>query len=687
MTPLLAHSPTPSARFRIHRAVLIPFLVVVVLLLLVFTSSTQWMYHLQEEHLLHKTRTELANHFESLLRQDAREMEGFLRLLARDRHLAELFRQGRRDELLAATSELFARLESRHRITHFYFTSLDRHVFLRVHQPHRRGDRIDRWTTRRAQERGELAAGVELGPLGTLTQRVVIPWEVDGRRVGYLELGKEVLHALSELKGIMGLEYFTLVDKRLLKRADWEEGMTMLERQGSWDQFLRWVLVGATAPPPPALEPYVNNRFQEEAPPLLGGDGRKKAEHFHFLNFPVSHPEGGVLGRVAVAYRDVFLRDAVQRHLGLMAGSTLLVAIALAFFFNELLRRVERRLAWAEEQMEESRERLVMAQEVAHFGSLDWRLESGAVHGSAELLRILGYERNHAPLTLRRFLRSVAREDRHRAVEWVRSILWGAAPGYLEVWIRRPDGTERFVVAHAAGTYDQGGRPRRLILALHDLTERRLAEERFQSAANVFDRAISEAETHLRTLRHEQEELSRQALVDPLTALGNRRWFDDALVRLLARSRRTGQEFALLLMDLDHFKPVNDTLGHQVGDLVLQEVGRRMQHGVRETDLLFRVGGDEFAALLPDCCGGDYAQQVANRLVEEVSRPMLLEGHDCHISLSVGIALWPRHAQSPGQLKERADQALYWVKHHGRKGGRIFDETVGGHHVRHQSPP
>jgi diguanylate cyclase (GGDEF)-like protein len=175
--------------------------------------------------------------------------------------------------------------------------------------------------------------------------------------------------------------------------------------------------------------------------------------------------------------------------------------------------------------------------------------------------------------------------------------------------------------------------------------------------------------TRSRALRDERVRLDHLAHHDPLTQLPNRTLFFDRLRQAIARARRQGTAFAVLLVDLDRFKPVNDAWGHPVGDLVLQEVARRLQDNVRASDTVGRIGGDEFVALLPDIEGPDAAVAVARKIREAMARPIEAQGHVATIDCSIGIALHPRHGDDEISLVNHADRAMYAAKREG--GGRV----------------
>ncbi len=161
-------------------------------------------------------------------------------------------------------------------------------------------------------------------------------------------------------------------------------------------------------------------------------------------------------------------------------------------------------------------------------------------------------------------------------------------------------------------------------------------------------------------------------MVDALTGLGNRRHFTDAL-RDVVRDAGTDTRHAVVLLDLDRFKTINDTLGLAVGDALLCLVAQRLRRETRDEDLVARLGGDEFAILQPN---GDNAEALAARVVDILSRPFLVEGHVANVGASAGIARYPDHGGSADDLMRHADLALYGAKRGGGRTWRLFDPAM-----------
>jgi diguanylate cyclase (GGDEF)-like protein/PAS domain S-box-containing protein len=182
-------------------------------------------------------------------------------------------------------------------------------------------------------------------------------------------------------------------------------------------------------------------------------------------------------------------------------------------------------------------------------------------------------------------------------------------------------------------------------------------------------------------LRSEQR-IRLLALYDGITGLANRTAFMEGLSAALARTRRSGKTMSVMLVDLDNFKNVNDSLGHDAGDAVLAQVASRMRKLLRETDLPARLGGDEFGVLIENVACPEQPMEMAQRLLEELRRPYEVPGYTAHIGASIGITVFPGDADSPEQLLKHADLAMYEAKRSGRDRARYFDAAMdaAAHH-------
>jgi diguanylate cyclase (GGDEF)-like protein len=165
------------------------------------------------------------------------------------------------------------------------------------------------------------------------------------------------------------------------------------------------------------------------------------------------------------------------------------------------------------------------------------------------------------------------------------------------------------------------------------------------------------------------EELRHVAQHDQLTGLPNRALFNDRIQHALTHAERYGGQFAVIFLDLDKFKPINDNFGHAIGDLLLQQVARRLQESVRASDTVGRIGGDEFVVLIPELAGSDAANAalgLAEKIRHAVHQPFKVDGHDLTISCSLGVAVYPDDGTDEVALTKSADKAMYRAKDAGR---------------------
>jgi two-component system, cell cycle response regulator len=192
-----------------------------------------------------------------------------------------------------------------------------------------------------------------------------------------------------------------------------------------------------------------------------------------------------------------------------------------------------------------------------------------------------------------------------------------------------------------------------VLTRIHNMLEVRLRHEEALNAATTFERL---------------------ALQDPLTGLANRRLLNKQISAAIANARRQDTETAVIYLDLDGFKQVNDTAGHAAGDALLKNVARRLESVVREEDTVARVGGDEFMVALWHVCGESAVGRVAQRLVKEISMPYLIDDRSIKVTTSAGVAIYPAHGIDTEALIKSADTALYGAKRDGKNGFRVYGE-------------
>ncbi|MEG3640816.1 diguanylate cyclase domain-containing protein [Magnetococcus sp. PR-3] len=182
--------------------------------------------------------------------------------------------------------------------------------------------------------------------------------------------------------------------------------------------------------------------------------------------------------------------------------------------------------------------------------------------------------------------------------------------------------------------------------------------------------------TNISKRLEEKEKLQKLAHFDALTGLPNRMLFNERMDQAISHGQRKGGEMALMFLDLDKFKQVNDTQGHDVGDMLLIEVSKRISGCLRSNDTVARLGGDEFTVILKDLASTEEPAIVAQKIIELMRTPFILGKHTAHIGTSVGISLFPQHGEDLETLTKRADLAMYAVKNSGRNNFRFYDPSM-----------
>lgn len=238
-------------------SILAPLALFIIALVAGFSSGVYVWQENRDAQALEKISNDFGAIFNRLISSETKMMEASLAAISRDETLIKHFVARDRDKLLSASMPLFQELREKYKITHFYFNGPDRINFLRVHQPDRYGDAINRTTARLAEQSQHVNSGLELGALGTFTLRVVLPLKVDGHLIGYLELGSEIDHVISGVRDFLGMDLYVFTPKTNLTRSNWESGVEMLGMVKNWDQLEDYV-VNAPAPIPRFLADHVN---------------------------------------------------------------------------------------------------------------------------------------------------------------------------------------------------------------------------------------------------------------------------------------------------------------------------------------------------------------------------------------------------------------------------------------------
>jgi diguanylate cyclase (GGDEF)-like protein/PAS domain S-box-containing protein len=306
--------------------------------------------------------------------------------------------------------------------------------------------------------------------------------------------------------------------------------------------------------------------------------------------------------------------------------------------------RVERALHMSEE-------RYTLAVAGANDGVWDWNVASDRLHVSPRWLSIAGLDAHHQVDRLRAWRDRIHPEDLGGFDEALGEHLRSPDSGHFEHEhrLRGADGLHRWILARGLAVRDANGEPVRMAGSLTDIARRKAAEER----------------------------LVHDALHDDLTRLPNRALFLDRLAQAIGRHERDEQVgFAVLFFDLDRFKNINDSLGHDVGDELLSRVAQRLDRCLRPGDTLARLGGDEFGVLLDDVEDSRQAGLIAERVHELLGEPFAIHGHEVFTAASIGIALSAEHYTTPEEMLRDADLAMYRAKSETQRAYEVFDSDM-----------
>ena len=312
------------------------------------------------------------------------------------------------------------------------------------------------------------------------------------------------------------------------------------------------------------------------------------------------------------------------------------------------------------QELRESEGRLAEAQRLARLGNWECDLESGMISGSPEAYGVMGLASDTGPIQLETLRQMVAPSELAELCADVRSVseLSGTFESSLRVTLA--DGRDRHVHLLGQSVRRLAGGGKRVAGTIQDVTERTNAEDQIRSLAYF----------------------------DALTGLPNRLMFTERVRGAMSAARRSGTRLALLLVDLDNFKGINDTLGHAAGDQVLTEVGARLRTVVREYDAVThdadrdgflpvsRLGGDEFLVAITDLASGEEAAGVARRIISALGASMQVDSNELSVGASVGISVFPDDGADFEELFKNADVALYHAKDAGRNTSEFFSASM-----------
>lgn len=389
---------------------------------------------------------------------------------------------------------------------------------------------------------------------------------------------------------------------------------------------------------------------------LDGKTGTVFTQDYRHENVVAAYTPLGSLGPGMVLKIDqAELFGPVRKQLRVIVPLLSVLVVAGVLMLYWLVTPLVRKLVLSRQETAESNARLREVEERWRFalgstgaGVWDQDIRANRILLSSRCKAMLGYADDEIGTHMDDWLQHIHPDDLPALMAARQKLFDGSRDTFTNEHRKRcKDGSWKWIQAHGmVAARDAANAPVRVIGTYLDISERRQAEETIQ----------------------------RQANFDPLTQLPNRRLFLDRLGQEIIKSRRTDLSLALLLIDLDEFKEVNDTLGHDAGDILLQETAHRIRSCIRDTDTVSRLGGDEFTVILTDLSDRTHIEDIAQKILGRLAEPFHLGDEVAYVTASIGITLYPSDAGDIDTLMKHADQAMYAAKKHGRN--RFFYFTA-----------
>jgi diguanylate cyclase (GGDEF)-like protein/PAS domain S-box-containing protein len=375
----------------------------------------------------------------------------------------------------------------------------------------------------------------------------------------------------------------------------------------------------------------------------------------------VVHPDGTVRHVQSVGKLHVE-QDGRRKLVGLAFDVTEDVLI------NARLKEAKERSDLQNAELEQTTRRLDLALDSYQCGLWEADLDLSRAFWDPRMHQLYGLGFTNGLVTRESWLSAIHPDDREAVIANISRCIQQELPYVHEARVMLADGEIRHVRSVGKIHYGHGG-TRRLIGLAFDVTEDVILKENLKAAKEQADAKNVE-------LEQAKDRIEHNALHDPLTGLGNRRMLDDELTGIAELSETMDVRVAILHIDLDRFKQINDTLGHAAGDALLVHASEVLRASTRKGDIVARIGGDEFVVVVTNTIDQAYLSTLARRIITLMQQPVEYEGHLCRFGVSIGVALAEGHAIDTAKLLVNADIALYRAKAMGRNRHEFFTEAL-----------
>ncbi len=477
---------------------LLPSLAVIVILLLAGMLAVQWKQH--QYQLAKELAADISNASGDLHADIVQQASGLA--LAAQPIVANASAQralceGDTDRLLADWHPVFETLHRENHLTHFYFFDANRVCLLRVHKPEKRGDIIDRFTALEAERTGKTAFGIDLGPLGTLTLRMVKPVFEAGRLVGYVELGKEIEDVLQTIYSRSGNQLAVVIHKEHLNRQAWEDGMHMLGREADWDRMPHNVVIYASQGRlPDAFESWADHAADEN---VLGERDREitsDGKHWRVSAMTLQDASGKRVGDLLIL-RDVSAdKAAFARLMALGVTSSTVVLALLMSFIYVLLRRTDAGILAQQAVLRDQRDLLARVIDGTNVGTWQWNVQTGETEFNDRWAAIVGFTLEElAPVGIQTWLDLVHPDDLISSETILEKHFAGILDRYdVDCRMRHKNGSWVWVNDRGkVNEWTHDGKPLMMSGTHADITERKDAEGLLQQVNLYLEEATARA--------------------------------------------------------------------------------------------------------------------------------------------------------------------------------------------------
>lgn len=603
------------------------------------------------KEILQNHASEINNTLQRMYNEQAQGIMMTLQPIIADERVKKALLERDAKTLLNDWKDVFISMKQKGQLTHFYFLDENRTCLLRIHAPLKHGDTINRFTALEAEWKKEISWGIELGSMGMFTLRVIAPVYEGKILLGYVELSKEIEDVFRSILTNSKVDLAVTINKHHLERSSFEDGMRLLGREVNWDKFPLDVLIFSSYGELPQeleqtiKEHHLHHEIHKQTLQMVSHTNRT----LNLSISPMKDVSGKEIGDLIVindisASKNEFISFLIFYVLIGIA----LTAIILSFIFW-LLNKTKKTIFLQEENIEKNNERF--NQLTIQSSVMVWEVDAKGLYTyvSEASKTILGYLPEQ--LIGKKHFYDLHPEDGRDSFKKAAFEFFDTHESFknFENQALTNENKTIWLITNAFPMLDDENK-----LLGYRGSDRDITEQKFS-----------------------QITINTLALYDQLTNLPNKTYFVDALQNAITKSVLGKTYGALFFIDLDNFKILNDTMGHDKGDMLLKQAANRITQSLSKNDTVARFSGDEFAVVLTEIGTNEddatyESKLIAQKILSELSRVYFL-GDETHKSTaSIGITLFNANSQTDTLMQE-ADIAMYSAKKKGRDRLCFFD--------------